>query len=312
MPPGYARRARVRAVRLRLGENRGVPDLRAENVTGPVAHHAEGPVWWPDWGGLRYVDMLAGDLLTLRPDGGVDRRHVGPRAAVVRPRAGGGFVVGLERSVAVADADDAPLRHLATLWKDPAALVNEGACGPDGAFYAGGAADSPAASALHRIEPDGSTRLVLDPVACSNGLGFSPDGTRAYYVDSLTYRVDVLDVVPSQDDPRGLVNRRCLVEIDPDDGLPDGLTVDAEGGVWVALWGGSVVRRYSSAGALDAEVRLPASRVSACTFGGADLDELYVTTSRLGLEPAATEPEAGSVFRVDVGLRGLATLPFAG
>jgi sugar lactone lactonase YvrE len=290
-----------------------MPELRAQNVTGPVAYHAEGPVWWPGWGGLRYVDMLAGDLLTLRPDGGVDRLHVGDHAAVVRPRAGGGFVVGLERSVAVADADNAPVRPLATLWDDPAVRLNEGAAAPDGAFYAGGMARGERPGALYRVEPDGSSRVVLDGIRVSNGLGFSPDGSLAYYVDSATQRVDVLDVVPADEDPRGLVRRRPFVAVDPEDGTPDGLTVDADGGVWVALWGGSAVRRYSPAGVLDAEVRFPASQVSACTFGGDDLDALFVTTSRQDLD--ADDPherEAGSVFRVDVGVRGLPVLPFAG
>jgi sugar lactone lactonase YvrE len=290
-----------------------VPQLRPENVTGPVAYHAEGPVWSPVWGGLRYVDMLAGDLLTLRPDGGVDRLHVGDRAAVVRPRAGGGFVVGLERTVAVADADDAPVRPLVTLWDDPTVVLNEGSAGPDGAFYAGGMAQGDRPGALYRVEPDGAARVVLEGIEVGNGLGFSPDGALAYYVDTATQRIDVLDVVPVAHDPRGLVNRRPFVEVDPDDGSPDGLTVDAEGGVWVALWGGSAVRRYSPAGSLEAEVRLPASQVSACTFGGDDLGTLFVTTSRQDLDADdPDEREAGSVFRVDPGVRGLPVLPFAG
>lgn len=293
-----------------------MPDLRAENVTGPVAHHAEGPVWWPGWGGLRYVDMHAGDLLTVRPDGGVDRLDVGDHAAVVRPRAGGGFVVGRERGLAVADADGAPLRDLPALWADRTVRTNEGAAGPDGAFYVGGVADDarPGASALHRVEPDGAARVVVDDVTCANGLAFSPDGTRAYWTDSLTHRVDVLDVVPAAEDPRGLVRRRPFAHVDPADGLPDGIAVDADGGVWVALWGGSAVRRYSPDGVVDAELPLPVTQVSACTFGGEHLDELWVTTSRQGLGDVrgTAEREAGSVFRALPGVRGLPALPFAG
>ena len=163
------------------------------------------------------------------------------------------------------------------------------------------------------MEADGSSRVVLDGIEVSNGLGFSPDGSRAYYVDSATRRVDVLDVVPATEDPRGLVRRRPFVEIDPDDGMPDGLTVDAEGGVWVALWGGGAVRRYSPDGALDAVVPLPVSQVSACAFGGDDLDRLFVTTSRQGLDdPDADEAASGSLFVADPGVRGLPVLPFAG
>lgn len=282
------------------------------NVTGPVAHHAEGPVWWPGWGGLRYVDMLAGDVLALRPDGGVDRRHVGTVAAVVRPRAGGGLVVAREHDVAVSDTVDGPVRPLATLVDGPAVRLNEGATGPDGAFYVGGMVTGPGgAAALHRVEPGGAAGIVLDGVGCSNGLGFSPDGARAYYADTATHRIDVLDVVPASVDARGLTGRRPFVAIDPADGAPDGLTVDADGGVWVALWGGSAVRRYSPVGVVDAEIRFPATQVTACTFGDDDLGTLYVTTSRQGLADHE-QPEAGSLFRVDAGVRGLPVTPFAG
>jgi sugar lactone lactonase YvrE len=190
--------------------------------------------------------------------------------------------------------------------------LNEGATGPDGALYAGGMVTGPGgATALYRVEPDGAARVVLDGVGCSNGLGFSPDGALAYYADTVTHRIDVLDVVPASVDPRGLVRRRPFVAVDPADGVPDGLTVDAEGGVWVALWGGSAVRRYSPAGALDAELRFPATQVTACTFGDDGLGALYVTTSRQGLA-AREQPEAGSVFRVDAGVAGLPVTPFAG
>ncbi|WP_240930394.1 SMP-30/gluconolactonase/LRE family protein [Isoptericola sp. BMS4] len=282
------------------------------NVTGPVAHHAEGPVWWSGWGGLRYVDMLAGDVLALRPDGGVDRRHVGTVAAVVRPRAGGGFVVAREHDVAVSDTGDGPLRPLTTLTDGPAVRLNEGSTGPDGAFYVGGmVTGTGGTAALHRVEPGGAARVVLEGVGCSNGLGFSPDGTRAYYADTATHRIDMLDVVPASVDARGLTGRRPFVAVDPADGAPDGLTVDADGGVWVALWGGSAVRRYSPSGVVDAEIRFPATQVTACTFGGDDLGTLYVTTSRQDLADYE-QPEAGSLFRVDAGVRGLPATPFAG
>jgi sugar lactone lactonase YvrE len=289
--------------------------MRAENITGPVAHHGEGPVWSPTWGGLRFVDMMAGDLLTLGTDASVTRRHVGDYATMVRPRSRGGYVVGLERGLALVDDEDpaSPVRPFPELWSDPTIRLNDGSATPDGAFYAGSMPfdDRAGAGALFRIEPDGAARLVLSGVTCSNGLGFSPDGTLAYYVDTLTCRVDVFDYDAGAAEP--LANRRALVEIPREDGLPDGLTVDAEGGVWVALWGGNAVRRYAPDGSLSEVVELPASHVTACTFGGADLDELFITTSRLMIgEPFEPETDAGSVFRVTPGVKGLPVLPFAG
>ncbi|MGZ4629998.1 SMP-30/gluconolactonase/LRE family protein [Oryzihumus sp.] len=279
--------------------------LAVENVTGPVAYHAEGPVWSPSWGGLRWVDLTRGDLLTLR-DHGVDRLHVGDVAAFHRPRAGGGFVVGLERGLGLADSPEGPVRALPEVWSDPGVRFNDGGCSPAGTLYAGTMAydAAPGRGQLFRISAAGGRSTVLDAVGISNGIAWSPDGTLAYYVDSLTGRVDVFD-----DEDDQLVGRRPFTTVEG--GGPDGLTVDAEGGVWVALWGGAAVHRYDASGALSAVVEIPAAQVSACTFGGDDLGTLFVTTSRENL-PDGEDPQAGSVFAVEAGVRGLPVLPYAG
>ena len=279
--------------------------LAVENVTGPVAYHAEGPVWSACWGGLRWVDMTRGDLLTLR-DHGVDRLHVGDVAAFHRPRAGGGFVVALERGLGLADSPDGPVHALPEVWSDPGVRFNDGGCSPGGTLYAGTMAYdvAPGRGQLFRIGADGERSTVLDAVGISNGIAWSPDGTLAYYVDSLTGRIDVFD-----DEGDQLVRRRPFTTVEG--GGPDGLTVDAEGGVWVALWGGSAVHRYDASGTLSAVVEVPAAQVSACTFGGDDLGTLFVTTSRENL-PEGEDPQAGSVFAVEPGVRGLPVLPYAG
>jgi sugar lactone lactonase YvrE len=162
------------------------------------------------------------------------------------------------------------------------------------------------AGALYRLDAGGTVSVVLSSVTCSNGLAWTPDGASAYYVDSLTYRIDVFDY-----DELGLTGRRPFVTVAADDGMPDGLTVDREGGVWVALFGGSAVRRYGADGKLDEMLELPVSQVTACTFGGPALDELYITTSRLEV-PEGDQPEAGSVFRAKPGVAGLPPAPFEG
>lgn len=282
--------------------------VRADNITGPVAYHAEGPVWSEAWGGLRLVDMFAGDLLTLR-DSGIERLHVGTLAAFHRPRIGGGYVVATQRGLAASEVTDgqprpfAPLLHLAHGHR-----FNDGACSPAGTLYAGSMAEdgSPGGGQLFRVAASGRAEVVLDGLGVSNGLAFSSDGRLAYYADTSTGRVDVLD---NEDDR--LVRRRTFLTISPDDGAPDGLTVDSGGGVWVALWGGSAVRGYDRRGRLQEVVSLPARQVSACTFGGAELSTLFVTTSRENL-PEGDDPQAGSVFAVTPGVRGTATLPFGG
>jgi sugar lactone lactonase YvrE len=279
--------------------------MQAEQLTGPVAHHAEGPVWSPSWGGLRWVDMLAGDVLSLGMDGSVGRRHVGPIAAALRPRRGGGAVHAVERGFALEEPDGS-LTTLDPVWDDDGVRMNEGGCDPDGNFYCGSMAydQTRGAAALYRLDRDGTVHRVLDGCTVSNGLEWSPDGSLAYYDDTDTHRTDVFDWSPDT----GLTDRRPFLRFDQDE-RPDGLTVDAEGGVWIAFYGGGAVHRYTAEGRLDAVVELPTPNVTACTFGGPDLDELYVTTSAQKREG---DPVAGSLFRVEPGVRGLPVRAFAG
>jgi sugar lactone lactonase YvrE len=280
--------------------------MRADQVTDSVAYHGEGPVWSERWGGLRWVDMLAGDVLSLADDGTVQRRHAGDIAAALRPRRGGGAVIAVERGFTLEDPDGT-LTPLDPLWIDASVRMNEGGCDPDGRFWCGSMAydKRPGAAALYRLDPDGSAHRVLDGVTISNGLGWSPDGCLAYYDDTATGRVDVFDY----DRDSGLTGRRPFVVLGGE--RPDGLTVDAEGGVWVALNGSGVVRRYRSDGVPDGVVELPTAQVTACTFGGPRLDQLFITTSREGMAPD-DDPIAGSLFRADVGVTGLPVREFMG
>jgi sugar lactone lactonase YvrE len=279
--------------------------VQVEQMTDPVAYHGEGPVWSECWGGLRWVDMLAGDVLSLAADGTIERRHVGSVAAVVRPRRGGGAVIGVERGF-VLESADGTLTHLDELWTDTHVRMNEGGCDPDGRFYCGSMAydQQPGAGALYRLDPDLSVCTVLEGVTVSNGLEWSPDGSLAYYNDTPTQRVAVFNY----DRESGLTDQRVFVEVP---GHPDGLTVDAQGGVWVAFADGGAIRRYTPDGMLDEVLEVPARKVTACAFGGPDLNELFITTSREGLEPS-DDPLAGSLFRARVGVNGLPVREFAG
>jgi sugar lactone lactonase YvrE len=280
--------------------------MQVEQVTDAVAYHGEGPVWSPRWGGMRWVDMLAGDVLTLGSDGSVERRHVGEVAAALRPRRGGGAVIGIERGFALEDPDGS-VRPLPEVWSNPSVRMNEGGCDPDGRFYCGSMAydQQPGAAALYRLGPDGTVDVVLEGVTVSNGLEWSPDGSRAYYSDTATHRVDVFDYERES----GLTGRRSFAEIPP--ARPDGLTVDSEGGVWVAISNGGEVRRFTPDGKLDEVVEVPVKKTTACTFGGTNLDQLFITTSQQGLE-AGADPVAGSLFRVIPGVTGVPVREFAG
>jgi sugar lactone lactonase YvrE len=292
-------------------------EIVAEQATPAVADHGEGPVWDASRGLLASVDMLRGDLLTvdLLRDGAelavVRRRHVGDLLAALRPRARGGWVVALARGFGLLDepgsAGEGEARSLGELWSDPSVRMNDGGCDPAGAFWCGSMAtdSAPGRGALYRLAPDGSVATMLTGVTTSNGLCWSPDGSRAYYVDSGTGGIDVLTVDLAA--PAVTARERF---VDVEGGTPDGLTVDAEGGVWVALWAGSAVHRYTPDGALDTVVRVPTTHPTACAFAGPELDELWITTSEHGA--GVSDGRAGALYRCLPGVRGLEPLPYRG
>lgn len=283
--------------------------LKAEQVTAPLAHHGEGPVWHEQWGGLRFVDMLAGEVVSVDLESGRDTRlHVGGVAAAIRPRSDGGMVVAVERGFALVDAGGG-VRLLPELWSDSTVRMNDGDCDPDGRFYCGsmGYDFRTGAGSLYRLDSNGSVTTVFVGVTISNGLAWSGDGATAYYVDSPTQRIDAFDYSFE----RGLDNRRPMIGIDSRFGMPDGIAVDCEDNIWVALWGGSAVHSYSPSGELLETIELPVSQVTACTFGGAKLDELYITTSSEGVA-AGTQPEAGAIFRAVTATVGRPPICFAG
>ncbi|MFF7866517.1 SMP-30/gluconolactonase/LRE family protein [Streptomyces qaidamensis] len=274
--------------------------VRAEAELG------EGPTWDAAAGRLLWIDILGSRLHTYDPATGrrtVRRteQHIG----AVKPRAGGGLVLNLRDGIGLLDPDDRFrwLHHEPV----PGRRANDAAIAPDGALWAGTMRydEAPGGGTLSRVTGEGPLDVVLDDVAVSNGMGWSPDGRLMYYIDSPTRRVDVFDYVDGR-----ISGRRTLAVIEEDAGFPDGLTVDAEGGVWVALWQGSAVRRYTPGGELDRVIELPVPLVTACAFGGPDLTDLYITTARTGL----TEPPAlaGSLFVVPGAGKGLAQPAFAG
>lgn len=282
--------------------------MRAERITGPVCFHGEGLVWWERWAKLRFVDMFAGDVLTLDGDQ-VTRTPVGsPVAAVIRPRMGGGAIVARERDLAVSNFDDlSDLAGLVQLSADPGFRCNDGGCDPDGGFWIGTLAYDFAegAGTLYSLDA-GSLRArpVLDGLTISNGIDFSPDTSTMYLNDSgprITWAFDY-------DPVDGARNRRVFAT---GNGIPDGLCVDSEGGIWTARYGEGTVLRHTPDGTLDAVVEVGPSRVTDCCFGGAALDTLFITTSRENLPPEA-EPDAGSLFAFQPGVTGRPALAFAG
>lgn len=280
--------------------------VKAEQFTQAITYHGEGPVWLGDRG-LGVLDMLAGDLVLLDDDGATtDRVTLGPVVAAVRPRVGGGFVAGLESGFALFDADFAAQAEI-PCWPSGSVRMNDGACDPLGRFWCGSMAYdlSPGAGALWCLESDGTARKAVAEIGCSNGLGWTQDGSRAYYVDSLTYGLDVL--ITAAD---GSIEGRSRIADVAEDGFPDGIAVDRAGGVWLAVFGAGKLIHFDAHGARDAEITLPVAQVTACAFGGPDFSRLYITTSRYALTDP--EPAAGAVFVAEPAVGGFAPFPFAG
>jgi sugar lactone lactonase YvrE len=284
---------------------------RYEVAVRASATLGEGPTWDPAAGRLLWLDILGSRVHTFDPATGrrgvrVTDQHVG----AVKPRAGGGLVLNLRDGVGLIDPDGTFrwLHHEPV----PGRRANDAAVAPDGSLWAGTMRydEAPGGGSLSRFTGGGSVRTVLDDVAVSNGTGWSPDGRLMYYIDSPTRRVDVFTYDADAEGGGRVSGRRPLAEIEEGAGFPDGLTVDAEGCVWVALWDGGAVRRYTPAGELDEVIELPTPRVTACAFGGPDLTDLYVTTARVGLPDP--HPLAGSLLVVPGAGKGQVPTAFAG
>lgn len=275
----------------------------------------EGPWWDARTAALLWVDVDARVVQRLDPASGrTVTRSVDQKVGAVVARAAGGLALALEDGVWVTDTDLGPDRRLAPIEPDdPRARLNDAACDRAGRLWVGSMAHDfrAGAGSLYRVEPDGSVERVITGVSISNGIDWSPDDRRMYFIDSATRRIDVLDYDLATGRATG---RRPLIELPGDAGLPDGLTVDAEGSLWVATWDGWSIRRYSPMGALDRIVRMPVARPTSCAFGGPDLADMYVTSARGGLSTSelAAQPLAGALFVVRPGVRGLKATPFGG
>ena len=271
----------------------------------------EGVFWDAARESLVWVNILRGEIHELSQ--GAHRvfsvpTHVGAAA----PRLAGGWVLAVREGFAAYDPERNSFESLVRI-DVPATRMNDGNVDPRGRFFAGSMlySEAPGGGCLYRLDPDLSIRVVRDGVHVSNGIDWSPKGDRVYYVDSGTRTVSEFDF---DADSGGWSNRRDFATFRGHEGSPDGLTVDQDGCVWLAVWDGSQVRRYTADGRLDAVVSLPVPRVTACGFGGPDLGTLYVTTARVGLVAGALieHPLSGSMFALRPGVSGFPRRSFLG
>ncbi len=275
----------------------------------------EGAIWDSNKRLLYWVDIEGRKVHIFDPATGADRTiHVGERVGTVVPRASGGLMLAIESGFAHLDPDAEELVVLCDPeGRDPGLRFNDGKCDPAGRFWAGTITgrDNPGRAALFCLFPDLTSKQMLAGVTNSNGIAWGLDARTMYYIDTPTATVSAFDY---DLETGNITNRRPAVVVPDEMGHPDGMTIDAEGMLWVALWGGRCVSRWDPAtGRLLGTIPVPASHVSSCAFGGPGLGDLYITTARAGLSDALrAEPHAGGLFRARPGVRGVPAFEFAG
>ncbi len=290
------------------------PEL--ELVVDAKALVGEGPVWYAPKQVLYWVDIEGAALHVHDPNGEPDAVYpVGCRVGAAVPRKSGGMVLATENGFEAYDWDTGKREPIADPESHlPNNRFNDGKCDVRGRFWAGTMSliKEENAGSFYVLEPDHTTRHLFGNVTTSNGLGWSPDGRTMYYIDTPTLLVEAFDF----DEENGQIsNRRTVLKFPDGVGRPDGMTVDAEGMLWIAHWEGGRVTRWNPAdGSLLHTVHVPADRVTCPVFGGKHLDTLYITTARIRLDDEALtrQPHAGGLFALRPGVQGLPSHEFSG
>ena len=273
----------------------------------------EGPVWVAREAALYWLDIKGRKIFRLGNDGAFAEWPTPLRMGSIAPRRNGGFIAGTEDGIAIVDPASDRFEIVANPETDlPGNRFNDGKVDRRGRFWAGTMDDSEKAESgtLYCVGPDLRWAAVDRDYKVTNGPAFSPSGDIMYHNDSarqVTYAFEI-------DAGGNAVNRRTFLQFGPGDGYPDGMTVDGEGCLWIAFWDGWCLRRYSPQGDWVETIRMPVQRPTSCCFGGIDLDKLYISSASIGLDETVLEmqPNAGGLFMLTPGVRGLADVPYDG
>lgn len=287
--------------------------MTCEPIYFSRAELAEGPTWFE--GALWWIDIQAGTLNRLDPATGANSaRGMGEMLGAASPsKKSGEWVLALQNGFALLDWNTGKLTRLGDPEKDrPGNRFNDGKCDPQGRFWAGtlNFEGTPQQSGLYVLTPDKEIRTAFSPVSLSNGLGWTADGGTMFYIDTIAQRIYAFDF---NGELGTISNSRVLLEVPNELGHPDGMCMDANDNLWVALWGGSaVICVDGKTGQILGKIGTPAEQTSCCCFGGENYDELYITSAWQGmpLKKRLAQPLAGCIFRVRPGVRGLPPFRF--
>jgi sugar lactone lactonase YvrE len=281
--------------------------LRSQNSLG------EGPLWHPEEQTLYWVDILGKTINRFKPETGVQEHFaVDSAVGVIALRKGGGFVSAGAKGFGFWEPGQEQIETINDPEADqPGSRFNDGKVDQKGRFWAGTMTHTGAVSSLYRMDADLSIHTMETGLTISNGIGWRPEDQVMYLVDSLRYVIYAYDFDLESGE---ISNRRVFVQLSKAYGIPDGLTVDREGCVWCAIYGGSRVTRFSPKGKVLAEISLPVSQPTSCAFGGKDMNELFITSASEGLSEEARklEPKAGDLFVIKTDVQGCPEPKFLG
>ncbi|SDM69196.1 SMP-30/gluconolactonase/LRE family protein [Sediminibacillus halophilus] len=279
------------------------------------AELAESPYWDANRNQLYWVDINNHQLHVFSPGGGKDEAiQFDQFVSAVTMTASGNLLLAMHHGIHQWNPENEELTLITSPEENkPENRFNEGKCDPEGRFWAGTMElnAKPGAASLYRIDADHTVNKMVSDVTISNGLAWSVEKKTMYYADTPTQKIDAFDYEPTTG---AISNRRTVIRIPEEQGAPDGMTIDEEGMLWIAQWGGARVGRWNpETGKCLQTIELPAAHVSSCTFGGADLDELYITTARehLRAEQLKQQPHAGGLFWIKLDVKGAASNKFA-
>jgi sugar lactone lactonase YvrE len=274
------------------------------------AQLGEGAIWNPRDNRLWWVDIEKGILHVFNPVDGKDIEYpMGRRIGTVVPTESGKALVALEDGLNFFDPASGKFSFIADPEADlPPIRYNDGKCDPAGRFWVGSMGLEPPINnraSLYRLDHDLKINKMLDSITVSNGICWSIDKTKMYYIDTPTMKVRVFDY---DDETGNISNEKTAVEIPEGMGGPDGMTIDSEGNLWICLWGGACVGCFDpETGELVRRIDVPAKNVTSCAFGGKDLKTLFITTASISMSPedSTKYPLAGNLFAIDLNVKGV-------
>ena len=291
-----------------------------EILVDQQALNGEGPVWDDHHQVVYWVDILRATIFVYQPATGTNQRldlsDQFSTIGTVALRQKGGLLIAADRCIATVDPETLKVEILAEPEAHlPGNRFNDGKCDPAGRFLVGSMAKKPDGTptgSLYCMDPDLHVRKLLDGLVISNGMGWSPDFRSFYLADSFSKDIWVFDYDLEQGE---ISNRRVAFRLPDGKGVADGLTVDLEGMVWIAVWDDACILRYNPVnGKLLERHAFPALRTSSCVFGGKEMDELYVTSAAVDLkeEDWREYPFNGALMRMKTGVKGMKSFAFRG